>query len=109
MTGLLSLTLEAGTGGTTVRASGELDLATAPELRECLALVAGDVVLDLTGVTFVDSSAIALLVSEHRRRVAKNEALTVTGSSPMALRVFEISGLDQLVNLNGDSPDQRRP
>jgi anti-sigma B factor antagonist len=105
---LLSLRIEAGTAGTTVRVSGELDMATAPELREYLARLPGDVVVDLTDVPFVDSRAIALLIAEHKRRVAAGARLIVTGSSPMALRVFELTGVDQLLNLNGDSPSHRR-
>jgi anti-anti-sigma factor len=74
-------------------------------LRECLDDVVGDVVVDLTAVTFVDSSALALFIGEHKRRVAADERLTITGSSPMALRVFEVSGVDRLLDLNGDSPE----
>jgi anti-sigma B factor antagonist len=101
---LLSLKIEAGSAGTTVRVSGEIDLATAPSLRECLAALVGDVVVDLTEVSFVDSSAIALLIAEHKRRVTAGATLVLTGSSPMALRAFEITGVDQVLNLQVDSP-----
>jgi anti-sigma B factor antagonist len=100
---LLSLRIEANAQRTTVRVGGDLDLATAPALRDCLVGVVGDVVVDLTAVTFVDSSALAVLIGEHKRRVAAGEQLTITGSSPMALRVFEATGLDRLLDLNGDS------
>jgi anti-anti-sigma factor len=105
---LLSLKIEAGTAGATVRLSGEIDMATAPDLRECLATLTGDVVVDLTEVTFVDSRAIALLIAEHKRRVGAGERFVVTGSSPMALRTFEITGVDKLLNLNGDSSESGR-
>ena len=103
MSELLSLDVEAGSVGTTVRVVGEIDLDTAPRLRECLASLPGDVVVDLTEVSFVDSQAIGLLVAEHKRRVAVGEHLAVTGSSPMALRAFEITGVDQVLDLDGDS------
>lgn len=102
---LLSLKIETGRHGTTVRVAGEIDLATAPSLRECLAALVGGVVVDLTDVSFVDSRAIALLIAEHKRRVAAGERLLITGSSPMALRIFEVTGVDQVLNLNGDSPE----
>ncbi len=100
---LLSLKIEAGSAETTVRVSGEIDLETAPGLRECLASLVGDVVVDLTEVSFVDSQAIGLLIAEHKRRVATGARLVITGSSPMALRAFEITGVDQVIDLNGDS------
>jgi anti-anti-sigma factor len=100
---LLSLEIEAGSAETTVRAAGEIDLEAVPELRECLATLAGDVVVDLTEVSFVDSQAIGLLIAEHKRRVAAGARLVVTGSSPMALRVFEITGVDRVLDLDGDS------
>ena len=109
MSELLSLEIEAGSAGTTVRVAGEIDLETAPRLRECLASLTGDVVVDLTEVSFVDSQAIGLLVAEHKRsRRRAGERLVVTGSSPMALRAFEITGVDQVLDLNGDSPKPDR-
>ncbi len=108
MSELLSLEIEAGSAGTTVRVAGEIDLETAPRLRECLASLTGDVVVDLTEVSFVDSQAIGLLIAEHKRRVVAGDHLVVTGSSPMALRAFEITGVDQVLDLNGDSPQPDR-
>ena len=67
---LLSLEIEAGDTATTVHVSGEIDLETAPGLRTCLASLAGDVVVDLTEVSFVDSQTIGLLIAEHKRRVS---------------------------------------
>ena len=48
-----------------IAVSGEIDVATAPQLRECLhrVIVQGDatIVLDLLGVTFLDSTALGVL------------------------------------------------
>ncbi|TMK83434.1 MAG: STAS domain-containing protein [Actinobacteria bacterium] len=63
----LELTVSELDGDTVVRAAGELDVNTAPELREQLArLIAEDarqIVIDLTEVSFVDSTALSVLVS----------------------------------------------
>jgi anti-sigma B factor antagonist len=101
---LLSLAIEAGSAGSVVKLDGELDLSTTPLLRECLASLGGDVVVDLTDVSFLDSRAIALLVAEHQRRVEAGEQLVITGSSSMALRSFAVTGVDRVLNLDGDSP-----
>ena len=93
-------------GADVLLVEGEIDIATAPELRACLASLAHEAVVavDLSGVAFVESSGIAVLIAEHKRRAAAGEQLVVTGSSPLALRVFEATGVDQLLNLDGDSP-----
>jgi anti-sigma B factor antagonist len=101
---LLSLKIESASAHTTVRASGDVDMETAPSLRECLASLAGNVVVDLSEVTFLDSTAMSVLIAEHKSRVASGYSLVITGSSPMALRVFELTGIDHVLNLNGDSP-----
>ena len=102
---LLSLNIEAGSQGKTIRVAGEIDLESAPELRRCFLSLAGDAVVtvDLAKVEFLDSTAISVLIAEHKRRAAAGEQLIVTGSSPMALRLFELTGVDQVLDLNGDS------
>ena len=67
---LLSLAIESGAAGTTVRVAGEIDLASVPELRECLYAVAGDVLLDMSDVSFLDSQGLGFLVGEHGRALA---------------------------------------
>jgi anti-anti-sigma factor len=77
---------------------GEIDAAGAPALRAALAelreVVGGDaVVLDLSEVTFMDSSGLAALVdaSSGGRRVE------VRRPSPIVRRVIEMTGLDGLL------------
>ena len=106
VTELLSLAIEAGSSSTTVRVGGEIDLDTAPRLRDCLATLTGDVVVDLTDVSFVDSQAIGLLLAEHRRRKEASARLVVSGASPMTLRTFELTGVDQVLDLDGDPPGE---
>ncbi len=103
---LLSLRIEAGNYGPTVVVAGEIDIATSPRLRACLEELAdeGVVAVDLAGVAFVESSGIAVLVAEHKRRVADGAQLVITGSSPLTRRVFELTGVDRLLDLDGDSP-----
>jgi anti-sigma B factor antagonist len=106
VTELLSLAIESEGSSTTVRVGGEIDLDTAPQLRACLATLAGDVVVDLSEVSFVDSQAIGLLIAEHRRRTDAGGRLVVRGASPMTLRTFELTGVDQVLDLDGDSPGE---
>jgi anti-sigma B factor antagonist len=101
------LTPEAGT--TVLAVEGELDLATAPRLEGPLTEVAGEhhdrVVIDLSGLTFIDSTALRLLVDANRLRSPENP-LVVVCSNPKVLRIFKISGLGasfQMVSSLGEA------
>ena len=76
---------------------GELDLATAPDVREPLfeAIAAGthQLVLDLAELTFVDSTGIATLLSVRRRIQAAGGALAVANVSDHVANVFTITGV----------------
>jgi anti-sigma B factor antagonist len=80
----------------TVTAHGELDLDTAPELRDHVASVLsrtdGEVVVDLTGVSFCDSSGLAVLVASRRRAQLLGRRLV--------LRVAKGDRVDALLELS---------
>lgn len=75
---------------------GELELASAPRLKWALtdALGAGysQVVLDLSRVTFIDSTALGVLVGIQRGLDA-SARLVIAGAHTQVLRIFELSGL----------------
>jgi anti-anti-sigma factor len=77
--------------------TGELDLATAPELTGVLGPVLEhgpqEVMLDLSGLSFIDSSGIAALVDSQQRLSTQKRRLSIHGAQQGALRVFEIAGL----------------
>ncbi|HWY90513.1 MAG TPA: STAS domain-containing protein [Solirubrobacteraceae bacterium] len=79
--------------------TGELDMATAPRLEEAVAGVlakgARDVIVDLSGLAFVDSSGLRLFITLNDR--AASEAWTLGLIRPQArlLSVFEITGAEQ--------------
>ncbi len=87
------------TGGVsvTVAISGELDLYTAPKLRERLdELILGGsaiMVLDLEKLDFMDSSGINVLVGSLRRLRACGGELRLVCTQPRLLKLFEITGL----------------
>lgn len=82
-----------------VTLSGELDIATADQLTEALAGVqpaAGDqLFIDLSAVSFMDSTGLRVLISANRDAAAGDYSLTiVTGDSP-AKRVLELTRMDE--------------
>lgn len=86
---------------------GVLDLPEAPILREVLdKVVATDcpqVVVDLHGVTFVGTSGLGLLLQVHQDLEGQQRRLAVRGTSPSIRRAFEITRLDQVLEL--EDPD----
>src|ERR1700728_3114668 len=84
-----------------VALSGELDSATAPILRACLTSDelhgTADVEIDLAELTYLDSAGLSLLVQQWRALNASGGSLVVFNASPMALRLFGITGLQPLL------------
>jgi anti-sigma B factor antagonist len=90
-------------GPVIVTMAGEFDLSNAAELRQCLSAFddARSVVLDMAGVTFIDSTALAVLVVALNRGLR----LSVTNASEFAHRVLTVSGLAD--RFGGISPTTR--
>lgn len=84
-------------GMTIVEVGGELDLHNAPQLRSELArLCDGEkprVLADLTGLTFIDSTGIGVLVGAHKRALENGGRILFVCPLPRIRRVFEIAGL----------------
>lgn len=86
-------------GGAVLRVEGDLDMATAPTLEDELADAgfAKRLVLDLSQCTFLDSSAVRVLVSSVRDSEAAGGSLALVVTDPGILRVLEISGIDTMI------------
>jgi anti-anti-sigma factor len=83
-------------GGTEVAVFGELDHATAPEVRQAFgpALASdGDVRLDMRACTFIDSSGVGVIVAVALRLKESGRVLEIRGVRPRVRRTFEIAGL----------------
>ncbi len=72
---------------------GEVDSYTAPELAERLAADPPVEVVDVAGVTFIDSSGLRAIVEAHRARAEVGSRLVLRAPSAAVQRLLEISGL----------------
>ena len=85
-------------GSTVVALTGELDLYNAHVVREallgCCAESPERLVVDLAAVTFVDSTALGVLV-EARSRMANRRAFLLAAPGLETRRALEVSGLDR--------------
>jgi anti-sigma B factor antagonist len=91
----------------TVMVSGDVDLATSAAVETAvIAAVAADgvtaVTVDLSGVDFLDSSGIALLLKGRRSADERGVGFRVTGAHGPAERILEMTGV--LAHLSGE-PD----
>ncbi len=82
---------------------GEIDLFTAPELKQVLAesIEAGRVriVVDLTETTFLDSTALGVLIGAVKRLRSRDGALAIVNIDENIAKTFEITGLDQIFTI----------
>ncbi len=90
-------------GFTEIDVCGEVDLATAPVLREKLygAIERGNspIVLDLSAVTFIDSTALGVLIGAQERCEGRNTDLRIIVSESRITKIFEITGLTDLFSI----------
>jgi anti-sigma B factor antagonist len=93
---------------------GDLDLATASELREALVEVIGDgarIVIDMEALDFLDSAGLGILVGGLKRARSHGGELELICSSRAVLKPIEITGLDRVFTIHGvgdDVDDVRR-
>jgi anti-anti-sigma factor len=95
--GELDMSIEHGAGAVTIRLAGELDVATAPrveeELKQAEAGEEATIVLDLSGLTFMDSTGVRLVLSAHARSRQDSDRLRLVRGPHAVHRVFELSGV----------------
>jgi anti-sigma B factor antagonist len=80
-----------------ISVEGELDLSTAPRLKwmlvDALELGHSQLVVDLSLATFMDSTALGVLVGV-RRRLDIDARLAIVCARPNVLKIFEFAGMD---------------
>lgn len=108
----LSLTTSALGESTIVEVDGVVDLSTSPSLRARLidAIQAGcrELVVDCTGVGFVDSSGLGVLIGARRRQRANGGEFTLIVPPGVVRDLFTITGLDSIFAFRDVSPARAR-
>jgi anti-sigma B factor antagonist len=86
-------------GAVVVRVEGELDMATSERFEEALGAPegGGKLVIDLTECTFLDSSAVRLLVGAVRAADEAEGTVSLVANDPGILRVLEIAAVDTML------------
>jgi anti-sigma B factor antagonist len=90
---------------TPLAVEGEIDIASAPRMAADLTAyaerVSGDVVVDCSKMTFIDSSGLAVLETARRDLVAQGRRLVLRDVAKQCRRAFEIIGLGELLESPG--------
>jgi anti-sigma B factor antagonist len=98
----LSIGTETRDGANVVHVEGELDVYTCPQLKEILdGFDRGgeQVVLDLSEVQFIDSTALGMLVAAYQRIHGDGGHLRLVADDPFLLKVFHITSFDGLLSI----------
>jgi anti-sigma B factor antagonist len=90
---------------TVLAVKGEVDVYTAPRLREKLVELASQgkhqIVVDLEGVEFLDSTGLGVLVGGLKRLRSNDGDLALVCTQTRILKVFEITGLTKVFAISG--------
>lgn len=86
----------------TVQLEGELDHCSADRVRASLEALIADqnikrLVIDLKKLTFMDSSGIGVIIGRYRTLSRRNGSVAVRGPSAAVDRIFQMSGLYQII------------
>ena len=92
-----------------VEVGGEVDVYTAPRLRDRLNEVVGSgqqhLVVDLGRVDFLDSTGLGVLVGVYRRLSRAGGSLVLVCPHERLLKIFRIAGLDSVFKIYGSVPE----
>jgi anti-sigma B factor antagonist len=92
-------------GAAVLTVTGEIDVATAPRLREHIVTLVNEgetrIVVDLQGVDFIDSTGLGALVGGLKRVRTHGGELAIVCTRPRLLKVFEITGLVRVFEIHG--------
>jgi anti-sigma B factor antagonist len=98
-----ALDVEPGDGCVVLAVAGEIDLATAPALRQQLVDLVAEghrrIVVDLSRTEFLDSTGLSALVACLKRLRAHDGELRVVCTTPRVRKVFEITHIDRVLPL----------
>jgi anti-sigma B factor antagonist len=108
----LDIKTEHGPDQCEITLRGEIDVYTAPKLKEQLVeLIEGgcsNVIVNLEAVTFIDSSGLGVLVSALRRARERDGAVRVVCTRDNILKIFRITGLDKVFPVFADVIEARK-
>ncbi|HEY3843660.1 MAG TPA: STAS domain-containing protein [Acidimicrobiales bacterium] len=113
---IIEIDVSCADGVAVVTVVGEMDVSNSSWLHECLndVIDAGidEVVLDIEGLTYMDSTGLSVVVGANRRMRAAGGAIEIVAPTPNVARLFAVSGLTPVLTIRtavgeveGDRPN----
>lgn len=98
---MLDIQIDENPSHTVCRPHGELDAFTVSQFREALAELANRprLVIDLSGVPFIDSAGLGALIGGIRRTREQGGDVAVSCTRPVLLRLLRTTGFDRIVTV----------
>jgi anti-sigma B factor antagonist len=99
MDGVLHVDVQSLNGSTLIAVVGEVDIDSMPELQATLdeLSIERQILVDLSGVLFMDSSGLNVLLRQRTRMTEKGGSIYICNPSPAVQRLVEITGLDDVL------------
>lgn len=92
-----------------IQLSGEIDVYTAPLFKETLSRFSAekgvDIIIDLSDVNYIDSTGLGVFIGGLKDTDKNNNKLRVLGARERVARLFSITGLDEIIDINVDEKE----
>ncbi|MFA9556654.1 STAS domain-containing protein [Evansella sp. AB-rgal1] len=93
-----------------VKLSGEVDVYTASVLKEKLNPIAQEaeqlIIIDLSDVHYIDSTGLGIFIGALKTADKSNSSLKIIGANSRVKRLFEITGLNEVIDINEDQREE---
>ncbi|MFB4165181.1 STAS domain-containing protein [Alteribacillus sp. JSM 102045] len=90
---------------------GEVDAYTAPQLRDALLPLTENegakVIVDLSEVDYIDSTGLGIFIGALKSSNSNNSTLKLTGLNPRVKRLFSITGLDEVMDIDEEREEAK--
>ena len=94
------VSIETSGSTATLRLTGELDIAAAPNLRDRVVHLISEgrahLVFECSGLGFIDSTGLGVLIGARARALAANGSVAIAGAKPSLRRLLAVTGVDGL-------------
>ncbi|MBO8168249.1 MAG: anti-sigma factor antagonist [Thermoanaerobacteraceae bacterium] len=98
--------------GNTVLVSvwGELDMKVADSFRQRLDTLLdrypeSNLLLDLSGVNFIDSSGLGVILGRYKKLAKENRSIAISGVQPQVRKILELSGIMKIIEVYPSEED----
>lgn len=90
--------------------SGEVDVYTASKLKESLTPLAEqenkELVVDLSNINYIDSTGLGIFIGALKATEKSNSTLKLTGLNERVKKLFEITGLNEVIDIQADAREE---